>query len=174
MSEFRLVNNREPCRYPSDDGKCSILDIPCEFPDKPQNCGFRCHYNCLTITVDSPITSEIKKRMLPRVVNNWKSRSGSGARNMTGRPFEDVTSEILKELLSHLNVEIVTRKKFEIVPGVNTIVDIKIEKPGYPTSIISMKTWIGNGEFRNCLGDAYLIKRMYARAISLGRGELLR
>jgi len=110
---------------------------------------------------EPPITTEIKKRMLPRVVQGWKERGGTGARNMAGRPFEDITSDVFKEKLSHLNVKILTRKQFEVAPGVKTIVDIRIEKPDYPTAVISLKTYVDNDVFRNCFGDAYFTKSMY-------------
>jgi len=150
----------DSCEYLSDKA-CCPLDRPCLFLGKPQNCGFRAHYVCLDTTGDPLITAEIKEILTPKVVKNWKKYRGSGGRQMTARPLEDSVSEVLKSKLGHIGVEVKTRKKLEISPGVKTIMDITVEEPGYPSTLISMKTWIGAGEFRNCFGNAYFIKMMY-------------
>jgi len=143
---------------------CYPLNRECLFLNAPENCGFLAHYIHLdSITNDLPITAEVKKILTPRMIENWKIYRGGGARHMTARPFEDSVSKVLESRLSPLGVKVRTRKMIEIVPGVRTIMDISIEKPDYPTSLISLKTWIGDGEFRNCFGNAYFIKSMHGR-----------
>lgn len=161
MSEVKMTDRTNICKRFNADGTCSIAEKPCWYTVNRSVCACNSHYEYLTATGEPPITTEIKKRMLPRVVQLWKERGGTGARNMAGRPFEDVTSDMFKEKLGHLNVEIKTRKEFFIAPGVRTIADIRIEKPDYPTSVISTKTYVDNDVFRNCFGDAYFTKSMY-------------
>jgi hypothetical protein len=38
-----------------------------------------------------------------------------------------------------------------------------LEKNGYPTTLISIKTWLGTDSFRESFGNAYFIKTMHGR-----------
>jgi len=79
---------------------------------------------------------------------------------MTARPFEDSLGEVVEYYLEDLGVQVDIRKKKRIIEGFNPIVDVLIKKEGYPTSFILAKTYLGQGELRECFGNAYFMKRV--------------
>jgi len=129
-------------------------------------CGFRDHYNYLPpSSQDPPSTRKIKQSIFNEVIKRWKaygSNPSVGKKQMTARPLEDGIVECLRWLEKY-GVQVSPRKSFEIIEGVSTIIDCVLTKKEYPTTLISVKTWLGTDSFRESFGNAYFIKTSYGR-----------
>lgn len=149
------------CEY-FKDGICEPLDERCPYLKHTRNCGFRSHYACLTHTKgDPPRTAEIKRAILPKALKGWREhfhKLPHGGRQMTARPLEDAIKDAVELSLKPMGVQVQERKKMKIIKEYNIIMDIRIEKKGYPTTLISVKSYLGKGEFRNSFTNAYFVK----------------
>jgi len=161
MSLRRLNRTVEKCEYLIN-GRCTILDKQCNYK-KPADCGFRFYYTRLNSSEGSPIAVEVKKRMASIVLKNWKEFDERGNRNMVARPLEDTVSDVFRQKLSAYGVNVVTRKKFNVGQGYAPIIDIRLEKPSLVTSLISIKSYLSPGAFRDSFGNAYFAKLMYGQ-----------
>ena len=151
---------RDSCEFLKE-GLCTLLDEPCFTLKKKSNCAWRSHYSWLQPILGEPkINSELKQKILPKALEKWKShaKNRGGGRSMTARPFEDSLGEVVEYYLEDLGVQVDIRKKKSIIEGFNPIVDVLIKKEGYPTSFILAKTYLGQGELRECFGNAYFMK----------------
>jgi hypothetical protein len=93
-----------------------------------------------------------------------------GKKDMTGRPLEKGIRKVLKEELAGFNVSIPdSGKKFTIWEAptkeeeINIISDCMIKKQGYPTSIVSVKSWIGSTQLRETFAYAYFSKSFHGQ-----------
>lgn len=83
---------------------------------------------------------------------------------MTGIPVEQGIRSSIMNILTPLNVSVHPRgKKFEIWDDVNIIADILAQKDEYPTSIISVKSWIGTTQIRETYAYAYFSKTWHGQ-----------
>lgn len=146
---------------------CSLLDEKCFSSKRLGTCGFRDHYYYLQLRKqDAPLTIIIKKSIHNEVMKRWKDYATNlspGKKQMTARPLEDGILEALKSELTPLNVQANVRKMFKITKGVTPIIDGILRKDGYPTTLISIKTWLGTDFFRESFGNAYFTKIMHGR-----------
>ncbi|MCK4442936.1 MAG: hypothetical protein KAW09_00220 [Thermoplasmata archaeon] len=143
--------------------KCSILQAPCWRLDEEEKCEFIDYHNLLmTSNSKNPISSRLKKKIHPRINKGWKDFALSpkrGRKDMTGGPLERGVRDAVREILQPLQVTVPNRgKRIEVWEGVNITADVKIEKKGYPTSILEVKSWIGPQHVRDTFGYAYLLK----------------
>jgi len=127
-------------------------------------CGFRYHYNYLKPSEQDPLaTKKIKQLIFEKVINRWKEYGMApsvGKKQMTARPLEDGIAEFLKQLEDY-GVQVSVRKRFKIIEDVSTVIDCILTKKEYPTTLISIKTWLGPDFFRESFGNAYFIKTNY-------------
>jgi len=100
--------------------------------------------------------------MLPKVIESWKAYAANpspGKKNMTGGVLEKEIRAFVREELSACNASVAEHgKKFEVWENLSIIADCLIEKKGSPTSIISVKSWIGPTQLRETFGYAYFSK----------------
>jgi len=143
------------------EGLCTSLGEQCFSPNNQANCGWYAHYNWLQPVEGEPmINAELKQNILKKALANWKGYAikPTGGRSMTARPFEDSLKEMFDQHLKDLDIQVNVRKQEKIVAGFEPIVDVLIKKEGYPTSFMLAKTYLGQGELRECFGNAYFTK----------------
>ena len=164
--EMRDMRTSKYCKY-LENNNCLLLNETCFNREKLGICGFREHYYRLQPSkTNPPITTEIMRIVLDRALEQWKSYArdpSPGRKQMTARPLEDTIMDFLESNLAPLHVQVKVRRQFSIAKGVNSIIDGLLTKNEYPTTLISVKTWLGTGYFRDSFGDAYFAKMMYGR-----------
>jgi hypothetical protein len=100
--------------------------------------------------------------MLPQVIENWKAYARNpspGKKNMTGGPLEKEIRSFVREELSSLNALVPEKgRKFKVWNDVNIIADCLVKMVGKPTSLVSVKSWIGPTQLRETFGYAYFSK----------------
>lgn len=144
--------------------RCTLLKEECFRVSQQKKCDLLIyHHPYLRMNPkDSPKTKELKRRLLPRVLEKWKqyARAPSpGKKNMTGGPLEKEIRLFIREDLSKLGVEVPEEgRKFEAWGGMRIIPDCLITKEGRPTSIVSVKCWIGPTQLRETFAYAYFSK----------------
>ena len=145
---------------------CQVLNETCFKLGKQSDCDFLLYYN-LTInrSHDPPLAQAIKGIFLDPLIQSWKAYARNpapGKKNMTARPFEDVIRFTLDQKLSSLGVTVSkTGEKYPVWEDISIIADCLIEKEGYPTCILSMKTWVGGEQIRETFAYAYFAKRWH-------------
>ena len=83
---------------------------------------------------------------------------------MTARPLEKTLRDFLKDELSSLNVSVPTKgRKLELFRNIKIIPDIIAKKEGYPTSLFSIKCWVGTSQIRETFAYAYFSKMWYGQ-----------
>jgi hypothetical protein len=148
-------------------GSCRILAEKC-FRIGRETCDFFIYYNLVTNrSQDPPLTQDIKARLEGPLIQRWKDLAKSPARgkkDMSARPFEEVIRATVRDQLSPLGVIVPqTGKKYPVSETVNIIADCLAQKDGYPTCILSMKTWVGTGQVRETFAFAYFAKRWHGQ-----------
>lgn len=144
--------------------KCTFLGERCFRLDQEEVCDFyEYHYRYLIVNpADPPRTKELKERLLPSIIQEWKeyARAPSpGKKTMTGGPLEREIRSFIGEELSKFEVTVPdTGTKFKIWEDVSIIADCLIEKHDRPTTIISVKSWIGPNPIRETFAYAYFSK----------------
>jgi len=116
-------------------------------------------------SADPTLAQEIKGILLEPLIRSWKeyAKNPTGNKNMTARPFEEVISFVFYQELSSLSVTVSKRTKYLIWEDISINADCLIQKEGYPTCILSMKTWIGDEQIRETFASAYFAKRWHAQ-----------
>ena len=126
-------------------------------------CDFLYHYQLLiNRSSDPPLASQIKSELISPVLESWKDyarNTSPGKKGMTAYPFESAVRSIVKERLSLLGVDVPEQgKKYTFWKNLNIIADCLTKKEGYPDCIISMKSWVAEGQIRETFAYAYLAK----------------
>lgn len=121
------------------------------------------HYECLTKTSKEPkIARALKRDILPEIIDNWKRYAKNprpGKKDMTGGPLERGIRGLLKKQLETLSVTTSeSGEEFFVWEKVRIIADCLSQKPKYPTSIFSVKSWIGPTQIRETFAYAYFSK----------------
>jgi hypothetical protein len=113
-------------------------------------------------TYDPPLAKQIKGELISPIIESWKdyARSTSpGKKGMTAYPFEEAIRNTVKNQLGSLGVVVSERgQKYSAWENVNIIPDCLVKKKGYPDCIISMKSWIAEGQIRETFAFAYFAK----------------
>jgi len=145
---------------------CLALNVQCANPNQLKNCAWKAHYQWLQLDPNEqtlfPLNASLKQQILTGASINWRkyALNRTGGRNMTATPFEDSLSKIITQNLGKNNVKVQTRKQEKIALGFKPIVDILIKKDGYPSTFILLKTYLGPGELRACVGNAFFTKNL--------------
>jgi len=142
---------------------CSRLNAPCFRLQQQEKCEFQNHYVLVSNTLrDPPISKKVKEALLQPFLEKWTDFAispSTGKKNMTGQPLEQAIRTVTQQELSKLGATVVNRaKKINIGEDAYILADVLVEKPNYPTSIISVKSWIGTTQIRETFGYAYLGK----------------
>lgn len=156
------------CDQLAEDGACKILNEECFRKRMRTQCDFIEHYQLLVNrSSDPPIASQIKSELINPILESWKDYAKNpspGKKGMTAYPFEAAIRNAIKENLCSLAVEVAEQgirypfwKKLKIIP------DCLIKKVGYPACIISMKSWIADGQIRETFAYAYFAKTWHGQ-----------
>jgi len=142
---------------------CSILSERCFRLQQKSECDFLLHYDLLTnITNDPPISQKVKREMYSEFMSNWTvyaKNPSPGKKVMTAFPLENAIRKVLKDELNPLGLTIAdSGEQFEVFKGTRIIADCLLKKLDYPTSIVSVKSWIGTTQLRETFAYAYLSK----------------
>ncbi|MBS7636744.1 hypothetical protein KEJ37_05355 [Candidatus Bathyarchaeota archaeon] len=143
--------------------KCVILGVKCHRLQTKEQCDLPYHYKYLTkVSSDPQLAKRIKQKILPDVIEKWKDYAINprpGKKDMTGGPLEKGIRMVLKDELSPLGATVsYTGKRFFVWENVPIIADCIIEKSEKPSTILSIKSWIGCTQIRETFGYAYLSK----------------
>jgi hypothetical protein len=143
--------------------KCVILEVRCPRLRSGKQCDMLLHYKYLKNTFRDPELSRIIKRnILPEVLERWKEYAENprpGKKDMTGVPLEKGIRASLKDKLNRFGATVSDfGEQFYVWEDVKIIADCIIRKDNKPTSIISIKSWIGCTQIRETFGYAYLSK----------------
>ncbi|MGA2670710.1 MAG: hypothetical protein ABSF21_04770 [Dehalococcoidia bacterium] len=99
--------------------------------------------------------------MIDPLLASWKKYAQHplpGAKNVVASPLEREVTAILKFELEPLSVTVRAQEHFSIWGDIAIRADGLVEKKGFPTSIISVKTWLGLGQIRETFAYAYWAK----------------
>ena len=156
------------CERLSKDGTCQILKEECFRKRMQTRCDFFDHFQLLmNRSSDPPLASQIKSELIGPILESWKdyARNPSpGKKGMTGYPLEIAIRSAVKERLDFLGVEVPEQgKKYPFWKDLNIIADCLTEKEGYPNCIISMKSWIAEGQIRETFAYAYFTKMWHGQ-----------
>lgn len=114
-----------------------------------------------------PIATRAKKDMIDPLLASWKKYAQKplpGIKGVVAIPLEREVRAILKSELQPLGVTVYDAgKKYRIWEDTAIIADGLVEKEGFPTSIISVKTWLGEGQIRETFAYAYWAKTWLGR-----------
>lgn len=156
------------CKRNKTNKKC-VLETQCKKKSVGGRCEFTVHYDNLKPKSSDPVLArQLKTVMKPKVLGGWEdfvSDRKLGKKRMTGGAFEVALREVFKKNLAKSKVTVwdtgkrlsLSKLGFDIVP------DLLIEKKGYPMSIISAKTWLGQEQLKETFGSAYFAKHNYPR-----------
>jgi hypothetical protein len=138
------------------------MNKECYHPRSENECSLSIYYNYLEYTRnDPPISQEVKRIMKPEFLERWKnySQDRPGKKDMTGIPLENALRTVLKNKLSPYGVMVSERgKKFNIFEKETIIPDALAIKEGKPTSLFSVKSWIGQTQLRETFAYGYFSK----------------
>jgi len=152
--------------------QCNILNTRCFRLNLKKKCEFQDHYDLIRNFQQNPIKTQlVKQSMLRPFLNNWRNYAilpSSGKKNMTGISLENAIRDSIKMELSSYNVTVYNRgKKIQIwknaqaSKGVNIIADVYMEKENCPSSIVSVKSWLGTTQIRETFAYAYFSKSWF-------------
>ena len=149
-------------------GLCTILTEVCFRYKEKTKCEFQNHYNLvLGSSADPPRTQLVKQKMMPLFIERWKDFAklpSTGKKSMTGIPLEKAVRETVINELSTNDVIVPNRgRQFKIWEDVRIIADVIISKNDCPTSIISVKSWIGPTQIRETFAYAYFSKAWHGQ-----------
>lgn len=142
---------------------CTLLNSKCFRLRQQSECDFKDHHNLIfNYQHNPPISQKVKKELRNPFIQKWQSYAASpspGKKNMTGLPLEHSLRKITREELDVLGVKVHEKtRRFNIGEGVYILADVLIEKEKYPTTVISVKSWIGTTQIRETFAYAYLSK----------------
>ena len=142
---------------------CALLSSTCFRLRQQSECDFKDHHNLIfNYQHNPPISQEVKKELMKPFLQKWQSYAAStspGKKNMTGLPLEQSLRKITRKELDFLGVKVYEKThRFNIGEGVYIIADVLLEKEKYPTTVISVKSWIGTTQIRETFAYAYLSK----------------
>ena len=143
---------------------CSLVEEKCFRIEAGEQCEYIHYYKRLKdINKDTPaIAARARTSMIAPLLASWKKYAQHplpGVKNVVASPLEREVRAILKFELEPLGVTVSdTGKKYRIWRDIAIIADGLVEKEGFPTSIISVKTWLGEGQIRETFAYAYWAK----------------
>lgn len=143
---------------------CSVVGEKCFRIQAGKQCDYIDYYERLeAIGEDTPaIATRGRRSMIAALLASWKKYAQHplpGVKNVVASPLEREVRAILKFELEPLGVVVYdTPKKYRIWEDIAIIADGLAQKEGFPTSIISVKTWLGEGQIRETFAYAYLAK----------------
>ena len=144
---------------------CRVLEERClRLSAREKYCDMLDYYKMLTEVSGEtpPISRKARESMLEPFLSNWREHAKgpqAGKKDMTARPLERELRAILKSELSPLGVAVYdTGRKLAVWKNVSIIADALAEKPGFPQSIFSFKTWLAEGQIRETFAYAYWAK----------------
>ena len=147
-----------------------VLEAQCKKKDLSSTCVFPGHYETLTTKLDDPsLVKNVKDRMREGFNRSWAEfvqNPMPGNKSMTGGAFEKAIREVISEALEPLGVTVSRTGKKLGKEGMTDLcgnVDCLIKKDGYPTSIVSAKTWLGMEQLRETFATAYFAKFYYGQ-----------
>lgn len=153
------------CEYLSND-KCTVLEEKCFRLDKETECSFSSHYKILVKNEGKPIADKIKREALPKVIKRWQEHAKNkkeGDKSLTGRPIQESIKKVIEEELKPFQVSIKGDKNYPVGEGVIIRPDCLIEKEKYPTTIVSVKTWLGHEQVRETFAYSLLAKNWHGQ-----------
>ena len=150
------------CKKLSDES-CSVVGEKCFRIQTEKQCEYIEYYERLeAIGEDIPaIATRARKRMIPPLLVSWKKHAQHplpGLKNVVASPLEGEVIAVLKSELEPLGVTVHAQKNYCIWKDTAIRADGLVEKKGFPTSIISVKTWLGLGQIRETFAYAYWAK----------------
>ncbi|MCK4388318.1 MAG: hypothetical protein KAW00_06045 [Dehalococcoidia bacterium] len=148
---------------------CSLVGERCFRIQAGERCEYIEYYKLLKqIGKDTPaIATRARTSMIDPLLASWKKYALHplpGVKNVVASPLEREVRAILKSELEPLGVAVYdTGKKYRIWGDIAIIADGLVEKEGFPTSIISVKTWLAEGQIRETFAYAYWAKTWLGR-----------
>ncbi|MDD4877219.1 MAG: hypothetical protein PHQ86_08870 [Dehalococcoidales bacterium] len=144
---------------------CTVVHEDCFRINERKPCEYNKTYlpKFTDIRADTPpIARKASEAILKPFLANWKEHAHNhkaGLKRVVASPVENVLRDILKAELAPLNVRVSDKGEVFNIWGNNKIIaDATAKKEGFPTSIFSFKTWIGNEQIRETFAYAYLAK----------------
>ena len=148
---------------------CSLVGERCFRIQAGTQCDYIDYYKRLKDMVkDTPaIAARARTSMIDRLLASWRKYAQHplpGVKNVVALPLEREVRAILKSELEPLGAAVYdTGKKYRIWGDIAIIADGLVEKEGFPTSIISVKTWLAEGQIRETFAYAYWAKTWLGR-----------
>ena len=145
---------------------CGILGASCFVLHKKRRCALSDHYDCLELPAkDMPETERVKREVKPEALARWtqfvKENAPPGRKDMTAMPLEKAVRSAIRRAVEHCGVVVEdSAKKFPISDkDVSILADCILSKEGYPTTIVSIKTWLNPEAIRETFAYSYLSKQ---------------
>ncbi|MFO7996417.1 MAG: hypothetical protein R6U93_04635 [Dehalococcoidia bacterium] len=150
------------CRHLSGES-CSVVGERCFRIQSGTQCEYIDYYERLKdMAKDTPaIAARARTSMIDSLLASWKKYAQHplpGLKTVVASPLERIVAAILKSELEPLGVTVRAQENFPIWSGTEIRADGLVEKEGFPTSIISVKTWLGLGQIRETFAYAYWAK----------------
>jgi len=149
---------------------CSLVGEKCFRIRAGSRCEYIGYYELLKdIARDTPppIAAKARASIITPLLESWKNYAQNprtGMKIVVALPLEREIRAILKSELEPLGVVVHdTGTKYRIWENVAIIADGLAQKEGFPTSIISVKTWIAEGQIRETFAYAYWAKTWLGR-----------
>jgi len=148
---------------------CSLVGERCFRIQAGEQCEYINYYKQLkAIGKDTPaIAARARTSMIDPLLASWRRYAQHplpGVKNVVASPLEREVRAILKSELEPLGAAVYdTGKKYRIWGDIAIIADGLVEKEGFPTSIISVKTWLAEGQIRETFAYAYWAKTWLGR-----------
>ena len=142
---------------------CSVVGEKCFRIQTEKQCEYIEYYERLeAIGEDTPaIATRARRRMIAPLLASWKKHARHplpGSKNVVASPLEGEVIAVLKSELEPLGVTVHAQKAYCVWGDIPIRADGLVEKEGFPTSIISVKTWLGQGPIRETFAYAYWAK----------------
>lgn len=142
---------------------CSVVGEKCFRIQAGKQCDYLDYYERLeAIGEDTPvIATRARRSMIAALLVSWKKYAQHplpGAKNVVASPLEREVIAVLKSELEPRGVTVYGQKNYCIWGDIAIRADGLLEKKGFPTSIISVKTWLGLGQIRETFAYAYWAK----------------
>lgn len=148
---------------------CSLVGERCFRIQAGTQCEYIGYYKRLKdMGKDTPaIAARARTSMIDPLLASWKKYARHplpGVKSVVAFPLEREVRAILKSELEPLGVAVNdTGTKYRIWEDIAIIADGLAQKEGFPTSIISVKTWLGEGQIRETFAYAYWAKTWLGR-----------
>lgn len=142
------------------------LQKPCYPSKKQKQCGFGLQYKLTEISkLDKKNTKDLKNKLRSLLKKTWGKQYKKykpGKKDMTARPLEDSTYEIIKKKITFKDDYSFEQRKSVTIDEKNNIkinADCLLTKRGKPLCIISIKTNLTKEAMRENFSSAFLFKK---------------